>query len=259
MVRSQVSTGSAKDDVFVLARGEFNVGKSTFVSEAERKSTGMFTAAGGAVSVFSGGDMNVNEARVMTFRGGDITLWSDRGNVNAGRGSKTAISVEPPKYIPEFEYVVEGGKTVKKIKSITRVFEPPAVGSGIRTLTYDPDGIEGPLKEPLAGDVYLFAPAGIIDAGEAGIAGRNVILGATEVINAQNISFSVAGVGVPVASTGTVGIGALAGVSSLTEVSKMTEQAAGMASSRAEAAQQAAKMMEEFTAKWVDVKVIGFE
>jgi hypothetical protein len=32
-----------------------------------------------------------------------------------------------------------------------------------------------------------------------------------------------------------------------------------MASSRAEAAQQAAKMMEEFTAKWVDVKVIGFE
>jgi hypothetical protein len=86
-----------------------------------------------------------------------------------------------------------------------------------------------------------------------------VILGATEIVNAQNISFSVGSVGVPVASTGAVGIGALAGVSSLTEVGKMTEQAAGMAGSRAEAAQQAAKLSEDLVAKWLDVKVIGFE
>jgi hypothetical protein len=42
----------------------------------------------------------------------------------------------------------------------------------------------------------------------------------------------------------------------------MVEQAAGMAGSRAdaaEAAKQAAKLSEDLVAKWLDVKVIGFE
>jgi hypothetical protein len=260
MVRSQISTSAADDHIYVLARGDLNVGKSTFVSDSERKNTGIFTASGGSINILGGGDVNVNESRVMSFRGGDITvyaLWHDGSTVNAGRGSKTAINVEPPKFVPEYEYVNEGGKQIKRIKKITLVFEPPAVGSGIRTLTYDPDGAEGPLAEPLAGDIYIFAKT--IDAGEAGIAGRNVILGAAEVLNAQNISFSGTALGVPAGGQGAVGLGALSGVSSLSEANKMAEQSAGMAASRADAAAQATKMMEEFRTVWVDVKVIEFD
>ncbi len=182
MTMSQISTTSGADDIYVLAAGDLNVGKSTFFTdEQQRKGTGIYTAAGGAVNVFSFHDINVNESRVMTFRGGDITLWSDLGNINAGRGSKTAVSATPPRVVPFGD-------------SFILVFDPPALGSGVRAVTYDPDGVTGPLVEPPAGDIYLFAPEGFIDAGEAGIAGTNVFLGATQVLNVENITFTAGSV-----------------------------------------------------------------
>ena len=84
----------------------------------------------------------MNESRVMTFLGGDITIWSDTGNINAGRGSKTAIDASPP--------------TLTNVNGqLVLVFNPPPVGSGIRAVTYSP-GVGVPA--PSAGNIYLFAP-----------------------------------------------------------------------------------------------------
>jgi filamentous hemagglutinin family protein len=258
MTQSQISATWADDDVYVLARGTINAGKSTFVSDAARQGTGIFTAAGGAINILNGGDLNVNEARVMTFRGGDVTvyaLWNQDSAVNAGRGSKTAISVEPPKFIPEYEYVFIDGKQIKRIKRITQVFTPPAVGSGIRTLTYDPDGTEGPLPAPPEGDVYIFANT--IDAGEAGIHGRNVTLGAVTVINVQNISFSGGSLGVP-AQVQSVNLGALTGTTSITAKSTVTEETVSVAA-KSRSVDEATQPIEEIVMKWLEVKVIDFD
>jgi hypothetical protein len=125
-------------------------------------------------------------------------------------------------------------------------------------LTYDPDGIEGPLKEPVYGDIYLFAPKGIIDAGEAGISGGKVFLGATQVLNVQNIAFSVGSVGVPKAADSSVSIGALSGVSGLAETSKMSESAA-LGAARQGMNPGADKLVDDFLAKWLHGKVINCE
>lgn len=236
MTSSQISSLAEGSDVSIVARSDMNVGRSTFVSEDERKNTGIFTALGGDVNIFSGGDLNVNESRVMTFRGGDITVWSDLGSINAGRGSKTTISVAAPKYDP---------------KTKTFVFSPPAVGSGIRALTTtDADA-------PPAGDIYMFAPQGVIDAGEAGIAGGKVVLGATEVLNARNISFSAGSVGVPASSDVSVSLGALSGSSALTENNKMIEQTALGASKSL--SDSVADKVGQLMSGWLDVKVISFD
>jgi len=236
MTSSQISSLAEGSDVSIIARSDMNVGRSTFVSDADRTNTGIFTALGGDVNIFSGGDLNVNESRVMTFRGGDITVWSDLGSINAGRGSKTTISVAAPKYDPEAK---------------TLVFSPPAVGSGIRALTTtDADA-------PPAGDIYLFAPQGVIDAGEAGIAGGKVVLGATEVLNARNISFSAGSVGVPASSDASVSLGALSGSSALTENNKMIEQTALGASKSL--ADSVADKVGQLMSGWLDVKVISFD
>lgn len=252
MVSSQISTNSGKDDIFVIATGTVNVGKSTIVldrtqAESQLKNTGIYTAGGGAIDIFTGGDINVNEARVMTFRGGDITAWSDRGNINAGRGSKTAISSDPPR-------LVKLDPNDPNSPSIL-VFSPPAVGSGIRTLTFAAGFDETP---PDPGDVFLFAPTGAIDAGEAGILGKNVTLGATQVLNAGNISFSAGSVGVP-ATDSAVSIGALAGAGALAENSKMIEQTASLGSTGGRTAMASAAIGEDFVTRWLDVKVISFD
>ncbi len=248
MVESQINVTGNSGSIYILSMGEINVGKSTFSESGSVQSdAGIYTTSGGSVNIFSTGDINVNESRIMTFAGGDITIWSDEGDINAGRGSKASVNATDSEAV----YDEETG-------TWSVVWEAPAVGSGVRTLTFDPDGLEGPLEEPLPGDVYLFAPEGEIDAGEAGISGSNVVLGATEIVNSQNISFSQGSVGVPVSTT-SVNIGAMTGGSDLTSTNEMTENAtASIADAQNEAMQEAMKALEEAIAKWLSVEVVGF-
>ncbi|OPY70033.1 MAG: Filamentous hemagglutinin family outer membrane protein [Syntrophorhabdaceae bacterium PtaU1.Bin034] len=260
MEQSQIGTTGGEDDISILARGTLNVGKSAFASDAERQNTGIFTATGGKINILAGGDVNVNEARVMTFRGGDITvyaLWGDNSMVNAGRGSKTAISVEPPKTHFKYKEIIdETGKIVGyKIDDITVEFNPPAVGSGIRTLTYDPDGVQGPLPAPDEGNVSLYAKT--VDAGEAGIHGRNVVIAAVTVLNAANISFTGTSVGVPTTAS-TVSLGALTGTTSMAEKTVVSQEGGALGGSQ-RASTGSRQAIEDVLVKWLDLKVISFD
>ncbi len=245
---SKIESESGKSDIFIIANGSVNVGLTTFFntsSAVQQSDTGILTDEGGAINVYSRLNVNVNESRLMTFFGGNITLWSDQGNVNAGIGSKTVINAQPPK--TELNPNGDGDYIL--------VFSPPSAGSGIRAVTYDPYGAAGPPGPP-PGDIYLFAPQGIIDAGEAGISGGKVVLAATEVLNVNNINFSNGSVGVPVATTATVGLGALSGQGSVaTQNSQMLSDASGI---NAANAAQASQMIDNIMAKWLDVKVVDF-
>lgn len=238
MTSSQIST-TGGGSLFVIAAGSINVGK-TVVSGEEEKNTGIFTSTGGEINVYASGDVNVNESRIMTFRGGDITVYSDTGDINAGKGSRAVISMSPP------TYECEDG--VCKV-----IINPPAVGSGIRAMTYDPDG-SGPLVEPEAGWLYVFAPGGIVDAGEAGMMGSGAYIGATSVLNTANMSFAGPSVGVPAASQGT-SLGALTGSTNLGDkTSGLSEDAAGLDKKMARGVNPIEDVM-----KWVEVKVTGFD
>ena len=248
MTTSQISTNSGKDNIYIIANGKLDVGKSTFFEkEADRAKTGIFTAAGGAINIFVNGDVNVNESRIMTFEGGDITIWSDSGNINAGIGSKEEVVASPPHEVPIQD--PQSGDII----GYTVEFTPPAVGSGIRAVTYDPYGAIG--VAPPEGDVYLFAIRGIIDAGEAGISGGKVVLAATQVLNAGNISFTTGSIGVPSVSTATTGIGTLSGSGSAMAGSQLLSNASVIGAANSVSASQ---MIDDVMAKWLDVKVIDF-
>jgi hypothetical protein len=235
MTSTQISTSSGKSGVNIIANGNLNLGKTALpIAGAATKATGVTTNGGGSVNVFTKGDVNVNESRIMTFYGGDITVWSDNGNINAGRGSRTAVS--PPK--------------TRKIKTATgymTVYDPPSVGSGIRAVTYGDN-------PPPPGNIHLFAPSGIIDAAEAGIAGGQIFLAALKINNAANINFSMGSIGVPQSASGTANIGAMTGAGMVAQGSQLASEASGIAASRA----QASQMMEDIMTKWLDVKVIDF-
>ena len=201
------------------------------------------------MNIFTGGSANINESRVMTFLGGDITIWSDQGDINAGRGSRTSVS--PGRLIPITKKDPVTGNSI----TIGYSYEPPSVGSGVRAVTSDPGNGQA---APNPGNIYLFAPQGVIDAGEAGIAGGKVILGATEVLNSQNISAAAGSVGVPSSSEGAIGIGALSGTSGLADSSKMIEQTTGAGAAR-DALKNTTQVLDDFMSKFLDVKVISFD
>jgi filamentous hemagglutinin family protein len=139
---------------------------------------GIFTLQGGDIQAAVGNDVAVNRSRILTVAGGGITLFSALGDIDAGRGSKSATSAPPP-----LVRVDQDGNIVVELPGVVE-------GSGIGVLVTQAGVVPG--------DIDLFAPKGVIDAGEAGIrAAGNITVFATQVLNASNIQVSGASTGVP--------------------------------------------------------------
>jgi hypothetical protein len=159
--------------------GSINAGlASSFTGSKTSADLGVVVQGSGSINAQVNSDFMVNQSRVFALNGGDITIWSSNGNIDAGRGAKSALTIPPP----EVSFDAAGN---------LKIIYPPAVsGSGIRTAA----SIGG-----RPGDVYLAAPKGVVDAGEAGIGGSNITIAATAVLGANNIQVSGTSTGVPVA------------------------------------------------------------
>lgn len=242
MTNSQIAALEDTNGLYLLVNGFVDVGRSTGSDDGESANTGIYTSLGGPINIYADGNINVNESRVMTFNGGDITMWTERGDINAGRGATTAISESPIR-------IDEDGDVT---------FQPPAVGSGVRALNFDPDA-DGPLVPPEPGDIFLFAAQGVIDAGEAGITGGNLILGATDVVNAQNISFGGVSVGFSSTSAAAPSVGALSGAGTLESTKNLVEETSDLAADKQKDSLSEQLAESSFVTKWIRVEFLGFD
>lgn len=190
LFNSKVSTNSGGSIDMLSPGGLINVGVP-----GRGGDIGIITEKGGAIRAMAEGDFQVNQSKVITQFGSDITIWSTNGTIDAGRGSKTATSV--PERIVQTDAF---GNTIIEVRGV-------AAGSGIRAQSYDPDGPNGPLIEPLKGTVILIAPT--VDAGEAGIEAGDFRAFTQNFLNANNVQVQGSSSGVPVAATGGIaGVGA---------------------------------------------------
>ena len=222
MFKSKVATNSNGSIDFVAPGGEVIVGTtgSTSDGSATAADIGILTRNGGSIRITADGDIQVNNSKVITQAGGDIILYSDNGDIDAGKGSKTATS-SPATFVTTD---ANGNTTVEVIAS--------SAGSGIRTDTADPDGT-GPQKAPKRGDAKLITPRGIVNASEGGIASNNLFIRALQVLNADNIQVQGVASGVPLAATSS-----LAGVSAGLSPDSVNSATAAVAESVAKSASQ---------------------
>ena len=140
-----------------------------YLQDKSASQLGIFTVGGGEIRSLVNQDFLVNQGRVFTLGGGDITLVSQYGNIDAGRGAKTAASAPPPLLTVD----PQGNVTLDIAGSIS--------GSGIATLSTNP-------LVP-ASNVYPIAPRGIFDAGDAGVRSTGAVsIVANQVLNAGNIT-----------------------------------------------------------------------
>jgi hypothetical protein len=238
MLLSQIKTEDGGDVNILVPGGLANVGVAN--TEGVTKKTeelGIVVAREGDINAFVNGNFLVNSSRVFALDGGNIMLWSSIGDIDAGKGSKSALSIPAPTVVYNTD-----AKPV--------AFDAPTAieGSGIR------QAVTTPGKQ--AGSVYLFAPKGKIDAGDAGIdIAGNLIVGATSVIGADNIKVGGVSVGVPVSDSGALA-GTLSGVSSI---------ASGVSKSAEDSVEQAARTEQATTTPiadaaltFLEVEVLGY-
>jgi hypothetical protein len=183
---SRIYTEQGGNISLLAPGGTIDVGKSLppsgFGINKAPDQLGIVAQTTGSVYAFSYGDFQVNQSRVFAADGGDILVWSTEGNIDAGAGAKTAISAPALNIV----YDSNGQPTVTLRAAIA--------GSGIQALSGTPGVI--------AGNVYLFAPHGVVNANDAGIVAGNLTVAATAVLGASNITVTGTSVGVPVTVTG---------------------------------------------------------
>ncbi|WP_197427454.1 filamentous haemagglutinin family protein [Bradyrhizobium retamae] len=110
---------------------------------------GLVTLGYGDINIFARNNVVVDRSRILTFGGGDEIIWSTVGDIDAGRGGKTARVPSAPEVLTD-------------IDAVTRILEKADIsGSGIGTIV----GFTG-VEE---GDVHLIAPEGTVNAGDAGV------------------------------------------------------------------------------------------
>jgi hypothetical protein len=263
-VFSELKTLNDGDINFFAPGGGVNVGLAGQFAGTKKESgeLGIITQRYGAINGFTDGNININQSRISSLDGAGIALWSTHGDIDAGRGAKSALTIPPPK------------TKINDDGSITLVFDAAVSGSGIQSARNNRKlaGDRGPLQTDSNGVVifgsdsrtdrdryarslspgsnYLFAPNGAIDAGDAGISVEgNLLVAAQTVRGADNISVGGISIGVPTStsiSAGTLSLGDVA--------SSATESATN---SMNDAIKEAAAALAESSAAFVTVDIIG--
>jgi filamentous hemagglutinin family protein len=242
---SRIKTENGGNIEFMVPGGGLVVGLSNtpenltdiskITSSKDKGTLGMVTVADGAIRGFARDDILVNQSRILTVGGGDILLWSSAGDIDAGKGKKTASSVPPP--------VIK----VDADGNVTQELQGAASGSGIGALSSG--GVA-------AGDVDLIAPKGTVNAGDAGIRAGNLNIAAQVVLGADNITVSGTSAGTPVADTSA--ITASASGATTAGGGDVSSTLAAMNQSATDAAKSAQALSNSFKPSFVRVDVLGF-
>jgi hypothetical protein len=216
-------------NINLLARGGgIDVGAAAIGGGVKKESSelGLIALRSGSVNASVDKDISVNASRVFALDGGDILLWSSGGNIDAGRGAKTALSVPPP--------IINEDGSVN--------FQAAVAGSGIRNSRFTPN------RNP--GAVYLFAPIGKVDAGDAGIGSQgDVLIAAQQVIGADNIDVGGISIGIPVTTGVSAGVASAgASATAATDNSADESSSGGLASA-----------LENRSGAFVTIDILGFD
>jgi filamentous hemagglutinin family protein len=141
-------------NISVRAAGNVVVG-STYVAGNDNYARGIFTTGDGDVSLIAGGDIEVAGSRIAAYDGGNVTVESLHGNVDAGNGGSGSVTVD--------EFYVD------PTTGASESFAPIIPLSGILAMTFPPRAPTFTEPSYPVGNVLVEAPEGNITANAAGI------------------------------------------------------------------------------------------
>ncbi|HVU26215.1 MAG TPA: filamentous hemagglutinin N-terminal domain-containing protein [Verrucomicrobiae bacterium] len=148
MTATKISNESFLGNVNVNVGGTLDVGGQFTTLGDASSPKGIFSTSGGNVSVIANGDVDVDGSRIAAYNGGNVTVESQNGDVNAGIGSEG--------------YVTLNALEINPVTGQLIVIPAIAAGSGILATT-----VHG--SHALLGNITINAPNGDINASLGGI------------------------------------------------------------------------------------------
>lgn len=148
-------------DVTVNVGGELDLSQGHFALPMGNgvPAFGIYTSGFSGVDVVADGDINVGNSRIGAFNGGDVSVTSLDGNVNAGYGANTVLVVPAVFKDPTSGQLSTG--------QIGQFGDPRPYGSGI--LAIAPAAESSWTAHPVPGNITVDAPNKLDEAGEGNI------------------------------------------------------------------------------------------
>jgi hypothetical protein len=134
--------------------GDINVGSADF-NVLTDNARGIYTSAQSDVTVVAGGDININGSRIAAYDGGNVTVESLEGDINAGTGA--------------FGYVILSAFYVDPVTHTVYTTSPTIPGSGILATTFPARDASYPAPAVTVGNILVEAPNGNVNADAGGI------------------------------------------------------------------------------------------
>ena len=142
-------------DITVVADGSVNVGSRTFTA-SDSNARGIFTVDASDVTVIARGNIDVNGSRIAGYDGGNVTVRSLEGNVDAGTGGSGSATVEKLHVDPVTRQI--------------QTYSPTIPGSGILATTFPPSLDPAfPASQNTVGNILVETPRGDIVASAGGV------------------------------------------------------------------------------------------
>jgi filamentous hemagglutinin family protein len=154
MLTSTIAALGGGNVTVVSSQGGMDLGSQELLNGSRQVAFGIFTSGKGNVNVTALKDINIDGSRIASFNGGNITIESLEGNVDAGSGGTTFVGV------PVFFVNPATGKA--------EVYSEEVFGSGIVANTLvNPSQVPGGSARP--GNITVTTPQGDIIASLGGI------------------------------------------------------------------------------------------
>ncbi|MEI6083057.1 MAG: filamentous hemagglutinin N-terminal domain-containing protein, partial [Verrucomicrobiota bacterium] len=93
----EIKTASGGDISLLAPGGQLLVGVD--LSGNQPIDQGILTESGGNISIFTRDNVTVGTSRIFTLRGGNVMIWSSKGDIAAGASSKTVQSAPPTRVL----------------------------------------------------------------------------------------------------------------------------------------------------------------
>ena len=148
MTATKISNESLDGNLNVTVGGTLDVGNEFSTLGDVNAPKGIYTTSSGNISVTAVGDVDVNGSRIAAYNGGNITLESLTGNINAGDGGNGFVSLNALQLDPVTDQLISIPATIP--------------GSGILATT-----VFG--SDATLGNILVEAPNGNISASKGGV------------------------------------------------------------------------------------------
>ena len=149
LTSSQIANVGLLGDINLNVGGTLNVGDNDTALGDPTVPRGIFTESGGNISIHTQGDVNLDSSRIAAYNGGNVTVESRDGNINAGNGGVGYVNVDAVQLDPQTGALV----------TVPTVGIP---GSGILATTL-------PNTDARLGNILVETPRGNITASQGGV------------------------------------------------------------------------------------------